>query len=153
MRTARSIAVAMLLGVVRASAGTDGDPACGARGLQFLEALTAELQSRGLVGVEGNWDAVSKTYLITGFVRGGQAQAAGLRVGDTMVAINRITFGDDLGAQRDLVNREPGMVVQVTVLRAGRELVVPVKLIAMSSEQIASALGLGAINDDHPASR
>lgn len=135
------IGVAIALSAAMAIAGSGEKKKCAASTQDCLDAMAAKLETKGLVGVEGEWDDTAKTYLIKSFIAGGQAQTSGLQAGDKMVAINGIKLGDEEGAKRDQANRVPGRVAQVTVLRGDRELSVAVTLMALTHEQIAAAVG------------
>jgi regulator of sigma E protease len=65
--------------------------------------------------------------VVGGFTQSSQAREAGLRVGDRIEAIDRKTV-QSFQDIADLVRPDPGKTVRVTVTRAGRQLVFPVRL-------------------------
>jgi len=68
---------------------------------------------------------------VTGYASHSDAQAAGVRIGDRIVAVD----GDKLESQLQLsrlVAPYPGETVNLSVLRDGREIAIPVKLRAQS---------------------
>jgi predicted metalloprotease with PDZ domain len=64
-------------------------------------------------------------------IQNAEAETAGLRIGDSILAINGIDLVQSASAARnDRLKWEIGQVVQVTVARDGRERTFPVKVIA-----------------------
>lgn len=74
---------------------------------------------------------------VAGFADHSAAQAAGVEVGDRIVAIGdaRIESASDIGQHTDFF---PGKTVKVTVLRDGQQVVLPVKL---ASEEVSDEFG------------
>jgi serine protease Do len=86
--------------------------------------------TRGSIGVVFNAQpnpAIQRVYGVTGGVTiasiapGGPAEAAGLKVGDTITAVDgkKIKTGDEL--VNDISSRKPGTKSELTIVRGGKE--------------------------------
>jgi serine protease Do len=83
----------------------------------------------GYLGVTGTEPQTGRSgALITGVVAGSAADAAGLEVGDLVVAVDEIPIGsiEDLAAA--VQAREPGTAVQLAIVRGGQSMEVTVVL-------------------------
>jgi membrane-associated protease RseP (regulator of RpoE activity) len=103
-----------------------------ALGFLALAATSAAAQRYGLEPARRAWLGLSyeitvergadrvQTLVITNVVDGSPAERAGLRVGDTLLDVNDIAATDELLSSL-AVSLKPGDVVQLRVLRDGRE--------------------------------
>ena len=78
---------------------------CTASTQECLNKMVAHLQNKGLVGVDGEWDDEIGGFKIATFLDGSQAEAAGVRAGDVLVAINGIALNDEDATMADRANR------------------------------------------------
>jgi S1-C subfamily serine protease len=103
--------------------------------------MVAKLMERGLIGVDGDWDDDTKGYVIEEFMEKSNAPAAGVQVGDMLVAVNGIPLKDSKATEADVLNRKPGDEVGITILREGVKHEMSVVLIPMTEEVIAEEIG------------
>ena len=118
-----------------------GQEKCTSGTQDCLNMMAKNLQKKGLVGVEGEWDDAVNGYRIEQFVDGSHAQQAGIRAGDVMVAVNGIALNDKDASYADRENRLPGKTAKVTLLRDDEKVHVKIELVGMSEEQIARVVG------------
>ncbi len=74
-------------------------------------------------------DGLTVKYRVRGFVEGSEAEKAGLRVGDTVLACNGISMKDTEAARADKQKWQVGDTVEVTVERGMKKVKIPVKTI------------------------
>lgn len=138
----KKISIAIIVALVALSlplmAG-EGHGKCTAGTQECLNQMASNLKHRGLIGLEG--DGTDEGYVVRKLIEGANAAAAGLKVGDVLVAVNGIAYTDKEATYADGKNRTPGKVAQVTVLRGGEKLTMPVELVGMNEKQIAQAIG------------
>jgi Do/DeqQ family serine protease len=101
----------------------------GARGVQRpwygarLQAVTAEIaQTIGLQRPAG--------ALVSSVVAGGPAEASGLKAGDVIVAVDNVAIDDPDSFGFRFATKPLGGNVQIGILRDGRRLVLPTRLVA-----------------------
>lgn len=83
------------------------------------------------LGIEFEGGTVYENHRVIRRIQNSDAEVAGLRIGDNVLAMNGIDLVRDVEAwKRDCLKWNVGQVVQVTVAREGRETVLPVKTIA-----------------------
>jgi C-terminal processing protease CtpA/Prc len=142
-RTGLSLVAVALVVSAFAYAGGDkkADKKCTASTQECLDKMAETLPNRGLVGVEGDWNDDAGTYSIKSFIAGSSAQAAGIQIGDEMIAVNGIKLADHEAGYKDQAHRTPGQIAQVTVRRGGVEKTIAVTLMKMSDDQIAAMIG------------
>ncbi len=131
---------ALLLTIPAAIAG-EGHGGCKASTQECLNKMAANLQHKGIIGVEGEWDEAIKGYRIDNFIKGSTAESAGIIPGDVLLAINGIALSDGEATHDDDANRKPGAMATVTVLRNGKKKSFDVTLIGLTKEQVAKIIG------------
>ena len=100
---------------------------------QVMDQIVAKGRvERGWLGVAAT-DAPSENgnavgSLVTGVQRGGPAQKAGIRPGDTVVAINGKPIADTAALVNETAALAPGTRADITVLRAGKQSAFQVEL-------------------------
>ena len=138
----KKMSIAIIIALIALSfplmAGESHDK-CTAGTQECLDKMASNLKHRGLIGLEG--EGTDEGYVVQKLIEGANAGAAGLKVGDVLVAVNGIALTDKEAAYADSKNRKPGKVAQVTVLRGGEKLTMPVELVGTSEQQIAQAIG------------
>jgi serine protease Do len=100
--------------------------------------IVTQLLAKG--SIERGWLGVSVEdreggVRIAGLERGGPAARAGLRSGDTVVAINGEHINSSRGLVRAIAAVAPGNSARVTVRREGREMDFPVTVGRRPTEQ------------------
>lgn len=110
-----------------------------------LDEMANYMAKKGLIGVDGEW--TDDGLVIGSFIDGTNAQAAGVRLGDVLIAINGISLSDKDAMKADSENRNPGSVAKITVLRNGEKKKMKVTLMGLSQEQIAKYVGKHLIED------
>jgi len=118
-----------------------GDHGCKASTQNCLDKMAVDLTSRGLIGVDGEWEEESGGYRVESYISGTNAREAGVELGDLLVAINGIALSDEEKTEADRENRTPGSEVTVTVLREGKKKKMKVTLSALTREQAATYVG------------
>ena len=146
MRRVAALALATtLLAPVAALAGPGhGDKdKCTASTQECLDQMLKQTANRGWIGIELE-PLDSGAMKITRVVEKSPAEAAGLKAGDVLVALEGLTFGkaseSDLDAAR--AKMTPGTTVTYTVARSGSEMKMPVKLAAMPEQVRAQMIGM-----------
>ena len=96
---------------------------------ETVQSIVAQLLAKG--SVERGWLGVSVEERATGVIianadRSGPAGRAGIKVGDTVVAINGERIATSRGLIRAIAAVPPGNSARVTVRRQGREMDIPV---------------------------
>ena len=102
-----------------------------------IESMKASYASKGWSGFEA--DKSSGALVIKAVTPGSPAEAAGIRAGDTLVALNGVRFADAdkdalYAAKKALV---PGATAKYTLERAGEQKTVAVQLIPVPNVVLA----------------
>ena len=132
-----------------------------ALGFLALAATSAAAQRYGFEPARRAWLGLSyevtvergadrtQTLVITNVVEGSPAERAGLRVGDTLLEVNDIAATDELLSSLG-VSLKPGDVVQLRVLRDGRERDLDVEAASPPAQyyEIAPRRGIIRFNSD-----
>jgi ketosteroid isomerase-like protein len=108
---------------------------------QTLQSMADGLRKRGMIGLDGDWDAAANGYRVKSWVEGTNAEAAGVLLGDVLMKINGIPLTDREGAEADAANRVPGREVSITVLRDGTEQTLQVTLVPIPEKIMAEQIG------------
>ena len=103
--------------------------------------LLALLAAAPAIAVDGEWDEAASAFKVESFLEGSGAEAAGVRAGDLLVAVNGIALGDGEATKADAGNRAPGSTASITVVRDGKKMNMDVTLIGMSEQQVAIYVG------------
>jgi len=99
--------------------------------LMYLKPIAAPIADIDTYDRAGMWiNAEAHAFDVVATTPGGPADAAGLKIGDVITAIDGKTFsGDDLGAARmRLRNASPGTKIALAVRRAGQTLQITLTL-------------------------
>ncbi len=144
-RTILTVAFALLIAAVPAAAGeskASGDEKCSAEAQDCLDKMVQHFQSHGWVGIELESDD-SGALTITRVEPGSPAEAAGLRQGDVLAALNGIRFSEEnkeamKAAQATMT---VGATVKYTVDRAGRNMDLDVTLGSIPDAVMAKWIG------------
>ena len=128
-----------LLAVAPAMAG--GGHKCTAGTQDCLNMMAQQMQNKGLVGVDGEWDEAAGAFKVESFLEGSGAEAAGVRTDDLLVAVNGIALSDGEATKADSANRAPGSKASITVVRDGKKMNMDVTLVGMSEQQVALYVG------------
>jgi hypothetical protein len=114
---------------------------------QTLQSMADDLRKRGMIGLDGDWDASAGGYRVKTFVEGTNAEAAGVLLGDVLTRINGILLSDREGAEADAANRVPGREVSITVLRDGAEQTMRLTLVPVPERVMAEEIGRLVLNN------
>jgi C-terminal processing protease CtpA/Prc len=140
-KTLTVLVTVLALGAGTAAAGDDEHEKCGAEATLCIREMVTKLRQRGWIGIE--WDRHEGRPKITHVVAGSPAEAAGVRVGDVVMAFNAISTSEAeeviwAEMKRSLV---PGKVITMSVLRDGAPRNLEVTLIAVPDHIIAQWVG------------
>lgn len=133
--------LALALAALLVAPALAGDGRCPATAHECLSYMIENLKKQGMIGIEGEWDDDYSSIEIHKFFEHMNAREAGLRLGDKLVAINGILLSDRTKLREDSVNRTPGKIVPITVVRNGEKIKLKVTLGAMNREQMAMVIG------------
>ena len=141
MKKTVAILLIVLFAAVPALAGEKKK--CSYEAQECLDAMVSKFESRGWVGVELDMDEESGTLTITKTEHQSPAEAAGLKKGDVLVALNGIRFSEEnkeamKGAQAKMTI---GATVTYTVERGGRNMDVDITLAAIPDAVMAKWVG------------
>jgi predicted metalloprotease with PDZ domain len=138
----KSLTILSLLTLLAAAPAWAGEGhKCTAGTQECLDMMANQLKHKGLVGVDGEWDDAAGAFKVETFLEGSGAEAAGVHLGDRLVAINGIPLADAEASKADAANRKPGAEASITVMRDGKKLDMEVTLIGLSDQQIAMYAG------------
>lgn len=134
----KAIAIGSLL--LAATALQGADPACSAAATECARQIRAMMKGRAYLGVrlgESRWGVEVKSV-----VPGGPGDAAGLRAGDRLHAINGQEIGQsDLPAVKRILSESgPAGRIYMTVVRYGTVLSLQTRVRRMSDEQIEAVV-------------
>ncbi len=134
------VALMMLMAVaVPASSGEK----CQASTQDCLNHMATSLKDRGWVGIEIDDAGGEGNMVVTKVIDGSPAEAAGFKVGDTLVAVNGVSFSE--GNQKELQDTKyamkPGADFTYTVSRRGTQMDLEVKLGQLPENVMAQWIG------------
>ncbi|UCF68596.1 MAG: PDZ domain-containing protein [Acidobacteriota bacterium] len=107
-----------------------------------LNKMVKNMKNKGLVGVDGEWDEEIGGMVIKSFIEGTQAEAAGVELGDVLIAVNGIPLADKEASYADAAQRTPGAHAKITVLRDGGKHSFKLALMGLNETQIAKYVGM-----------
>ena len=123
------LAVVMIM-VMAAPAMAGESSKCTASTQDCLNHMAKNLQNRGWVGIEMDAKGGMGKMVVTRVVEGSPAEKAGFQVGDILVAVNGVAFGE--GNQKQLKDQgysmKPGAEFTYTVARKGSKVNLEVEL-------------------------
>lgn len=127
----RTILALTILALVAIPAVAGEKGKCDSSTQDCLDYMAKHYKDKGWVGIEGEKVGDAGYFKITKVVEDSPAEAAGLEVGDVMIAINGLRFGTEDKAKWKAIKAEmkPGSEIEYTVKRMGHE------------EQVAVTLG------------
>ncbi len=136
--------LAVLMVMVMAVPAMAGDAnKCTASTQDCLNHMAKNLQSRGWVGIEMDDKGGVDKMIITKVVEGSPAEKAGFQVGDTLVAVNGVTFAEE--NQKQLKDQKyamkPGSEFTYTVARKGSKVNLEVELGKIPDNLMAQWVG------------
>lgn len=110
-----------------------------------LNEMASSLRQRGWVGIELDESSSGKPPRVVRVVAGGPAEAAGMRAGDLLLAVDGVRY--DTAADRERMGERrkrmrPGMNEQYTIQRGGKERVITVTLGSLPSDVMAQWIGM-----------
>jgi C-terminal processing protease CtpA/Prc len=143
MRQGRWILVLLLAVALVSPAIAGKGHKCDASTQDCLNKMAASMKNKGWVGIEYDTKENSETPIISKVVPDSPAQAAGLRKGDVLLAVNGVKYGDDDKAKWKKVKAvwTPGSTITYTVDRGGHKKEVPVKLGKLPEEVMYAWIG------------
>lgn len=106
-----------------------------------LDGMSASLKKSGWLGVELNPSETGEMS-VKRVIPGSPAEAAGLKVGDTLLALNDLKYGDETKKEAWMAVNVPGKEVTLTITRGGSEKKIPVTLAQRPAEVIAQQVGM-----------
>lgn len=139
LSAAVAAAVVLLAGSTTATAGGDK---CAAQHTQAdYQKMADKLAKKGWLGIETEKTAAG--YAVSSVAAGSPAERAGFRVGDVLLGLNGVRFGDENKEAIAKVKSTlaPGSAVAYTIQRAGSERTVHATLGEVPREVLAQWLG------------
>ena len=115
---------------------------CGSDAQACLNKLAEKFKDRGWVGVELD-HGKDGSMTVLEVIDGSPAQAAGLKSGDVLVAINGIKFGDENNEKLKTTQKEMkiGNTIEYTVKRQDKTKVVAITLAPIPKEVMYAWIG------------
>jgi S1-C subfamily serine protease len=136
------LAVVMIM-VMAAPAMAGEGSKCTASTQDCLNHMAKNLQNRGWVGIEMEDKGGTGKMVVTKVVEGSPAEKAGFQVGDILVAVNGVAFGE--GNQKQLKDQgysmKPGSEFTYTVARKGSKVNLEVELGKVPDNVMAQWVG------------
>ena len=129
----------LILAVAAAAPAFAGDGECGHETQACLDYL-AKMSDRGYAGIEFD-EKNHEAMVVSSVVEGAPAQKAGLKPGDTLVAINGLRMSEEGAMYKIQEAMTPGNTVSVTFTRNGKEKKSKVTLIEMPDAVHAKLVG------------
>ena len=116
---------------------------CAASTQDCLNYMAKNLKNRGWVGIEMNDKGGMDKMVVTKVIDGSPAEKAGFKVGDTLVAVNGVTFSEDnKKALKDIqYSMKPGAEFTYTVARKGSKVDLNVELGTLPDNVMAQWIG------------
>lgn len=141
-QTIWSLAFVLFFGFAAFAFAGDGHRKCDKSTQDCLDALAAKYQDHGWVGIELD-HAEKGAYKVTRVVPDSPAEAAGLRRGDVLVALNGVSFAEENKAKLKAAKKgmKAGGEVTYTVQRDSHEKRVAVTLASVPTEVLAQWVG------------
>lgn len=140
----RRIAFVMVVAVaaIPALAGEHGK-SCPATTQECLDHMAAKLKTSGWVGVEMEPQESTGLLTVTKVIPGSPAEAAGIRPGDALYALNGITINKENDEALAKARKEwkPGQSVTYTIKRDGADREVALTLAPMPADVLAKWIG------------
>ena len=138
----RLTSVLLLLAAVGPAVAGDGQPRCDWEVEACVRSMIQSFENKGWIGIELDFSE-SESPRIIRVLEGSPAAAAGLAVGDVLVALDGVAYTtaskDELReAKKTMV---PGREVRLTVRRGGEELVLPLTLGSIPQSVLAQWIG------------
>jgi len=142
-----ALAIAVLI-AVPAIAGEEGHK-CGQEAQTCLDYMASNLKNRGWAGVEMGMNE-SGAYAVTRVYDDTPAEAAGVKVGDVLVAIRGIALSEENQAQLAKFEAEmlPGANFDYTLSRKGKSREISLTLTDMPQDVLTAMVGKHLI-DQH----
>ena len=142
MRRRNWLVLPALLAMMAPLAFAGGGYKCTKTTQECLDMMVSSYKSHGWVGLELD-KTEAGALTVKAVVPDSPAQAAGFKVGDTLVAINGVKYADENEEALMAVKKEmaPGKEVTYTVTRGGASKDLNVTLAEMPSEVLAQIIG------------
>lgn len=105
-----------------------------------LNQMVTKLKTTGFIGVEIDIDKGTRAWLVSKVISGSPADAAGIRAGDELYAIEGIRFAEENEAAINNV-KLPGKEVICTIRRGGENRIFKVTLAPMPADVMAKYIG------------
>ncbi len=142
MRISGKVLIAALAVLIAVPLLAGGKHKCEATTQECLDKMASSYKAHGWVGIEGDNDEAGH-FVIKKVIEGSPAEAAGLKKGDVLVAMNGVTFADE---NKDKLKKiksgmAPGKTLEYTVERGGKSKVVAVTLVEIPEEVLAQWIG------------
>lgn len=134
--------VAVAFGTILAGEDCHGKK-CSMSTQACLDAMATKMHDSGYVGVMLNHDESEGTLSIESVIPGTPADAAGLKAGDVLVALNgtRISKDNEAALEKARGDWKPGQKVTYTIQRGGLEQQVTLALASMPADMLARMIG------------
>ena len=115
---------------------------CTATTQECLDKMAVKYKSHGWVGIEGD-KKENGLFVIKTVVAGSPAEAAGLKAGDVVYAMNGVKFGDDNKDKLKQIKKglAPGEILTYSVKRNGKSKDIAIKLGKVPDEVLAQWIG------------
>jgi C-terminal processing protease CtpA/Prc len=141
-KTGMILIVALVLLVGLPLMAGEGHKKCTASTQECLDKIAQKYKGHGWVGIEG--DKKEKNHFtIKKVIPGSPAEAAGLKAGDIVYAMNGVKFGDDNKDKLKQIKKglAPGEILTYSVKRNGKSKDVAIKLGEVPDEVLAQWVG------------
>lgn len=135
-------AVALALGLCSAAAAGDGKK-CYMKTQDCLDSMAVKLKASGWMGVELEWDDAKGGQVLKTVIPGSPAEAAGLKAGDVLKALNGVRFApeNDEAIKKARKEWRPGQTVSYTVRRGGNDKEISLTLGEWPADVLARYIG------------
>jgi S1-C subfamily serine protease len=115
---------------------------CTADAQTCLNYMAKKADSKGWLGVHYELNEEAGGYTVTKVIADSPASAAGLQVGDIVVAMNGVSMGEKSEALKaEYQNMKPGYAVTYKIIRSGHNKTVKVKLAKMPEDVAMQMVG------------
>lgn len=120
-----------------------GDYKCTESTQTCLDHMAAKMREGGWVGVELDKNPAGDGYVVNRVVPESPAQAAGIRAGDVLFALNGVTISDKNEEALKAARAEwkPGQQVNYTIKRDGADKQIKLTLAPMPADMLAQIVG------------
>jgi C-terminal processing protease CtpA/Prc len=142
MRNSGKVLLAVLVVLVAVPLMAGGKHKCEATTQECLDKMAAKYKAHGWVGIEGD-KKDNGHFVISKVVEDSPAEAAGLKKGDVLVAMNGVTFADENKDKLKKIKKgmAPGKTLKYTVERHGKSKVIAVTLGEIPDTVLAQWVG------------